>query len=440
MESSQFMLTSIIAIGRKTAVKQIAVAILSLNLNQVSSFKMKMPYAVSRVLIILLILFLFFAEVFRVYLVMPFPGSQVTDTVDIAYWLDRHIIWIRILILLLGIIALGRILKKGRMWEKVSLSLALFGYVPLFTVLNFRLAADRKFLQPTTKSFITASESIDKSKLVIGVAINGQAKAYPIQLIGYHHQVMDTIGGEPVIITYCTVCRTGRVYSSRLNGRDEAFRLVGMDHFNAVFEDQTTKSWWQQASGQAIAGPLKGSMLKEIPSSQLTIDSWIRKYPNSVVMEPDPLYDERYFGLEDYDRGTMQSSLVKRDSRSWQPKSWVVGVKNEFSSMAYDWNELVKKRVIQDSLEGSPILITMETDTTSFHAYERKINGTVLSFNACIGDNYLTDQNTGSTWNMDGLCIDGPLKGQQLTTVQAYNEFWHAWERFEPTTKKHISK
>ena len=258
MESSQFMLTSIIAIGRKTAVKQIAVAILSLNLNQVSSFKMKMPYAVSRVLIILLILFLFFAEVFRVYLVMPFPGSQVTDTVDIAYWLDRHIIWIRILILLLGIIALGRILKKGRTWEKVSLSLALFGYVPLFTVLNFRLAADRKFLQPTTKSFIAASESIDKSKLVIGVAINGQAKAYPIQLIGYHHQVMDTIAGEPVIITYCTVCRTGRVYSSRLNGRYEAFRLVGMDHFNAVFEDQTTKSWWQQASGQAIAGPLKG--------------------------------------------------------------------------------------------------------------------------------------------------------------------------------------
>jgi hypothetical protein len=67
--------------------------------------------------------------------------------------------------------------------------------------------------------------------------------------------------------------------------------------------------------------------LKEIPSSQSTIESWIRQYPNSVVMEPDPLYDERYFGLEDYDRGTMQSSLVKRDYRSWQPKSWIVGVK-----------------------------------------------------------------------------------------------------------------
>jgi len=399
-----------------------------------------MPYAVSRVLIVLLILFLFVAEFFRVYLVMPFPGSQISDTVDIAYWLERHIVWIRILILLLGIIALGRILKGGKTWEKVSLSLALFGYIPLFTVLNFRIAADRKFLKPTNKSFITATESLDKSKLAIGVAINGEAKAYPIQLIGYHHQVMDTIGGEPVIITYCTVCRTGRVYSSRLNGRDEIFRLVGMDHFNAVFEDQTTKSWWQQASGRAIAGPLKGSMLKEIPSSQLTIDSWIRKYPNSVVMEPDPLYDERYFGLEDYDRGTMQSSLVKRDYRSWQPKSWIVGVRNDSSSTAYDWNELVKKRVIQDTLEGSPILVAMESDTSSFHVYECKVNGFILQFNTNLVDNHLTDQNTGSTWNMDGLCIEGPLKGQQLKSVQAYNEFWHAWERFEPNSKKHVSK
>ena len=420
--------------------KQIAVAILSLNLNQVSPFRIKIPYAVSRVLIVLLILFLFVAEFFRVYLVMPFPGSQISDTVDIAYWLERHIVWIRILILLLGIIALGRILKGGKTWEKVSLSLALFGYIPLFTVLNFRIAADRKFLKPTNKSFITATESLDKSKLAIGVAINGEAKAYPIQLIGYHHQVMDTIGGEPVIITYCTVCRTGRVYSSRLNGRDEIFRLVGMDHFNAVFEDQTTKSWWQQASGRAIAGPLKGSMLKEIPSSQLTIDSWIRKYPNSVVMEPDPLYDERYFGLEDYDRGTMQSSLVKRDYRSWQPKSWIVGVRNDSSSTAYDWNELVKKHVIQDTLEGSPILVAMESDTSSFHVYECKVNGFILQFNTNLVDNHLTDQNTGSTWNMDGLCIDGPLKGQQLKSVQAYNEFWHAWERFEPNSKKHVSK
>jgi len=346
--------------------------------------------------------------------------------------------WIRILILLLGCIALTRTLKTGKTWEKISLSLALLGYLAMFVVLNFRMAADHKFHKPTSKSFSLARENIDKSKLVIGVVINGEARAYPIQLIGYHHQVIDTIANEPVIITYCTVCRTGRVYSGRLNGRDEVFRLVGMDHFNAVFEDQTTKTWWQQASGKAIAGPLKGSALKEIPSDQVTIESWIRKYPNSLVMAPDHLYDERYFGLEDYDKGTMRSDLVRRDYRSWQPKSWIVGVRSQSSSTAYDWNDLVKKRVIQDSLDELPILVTMEADTTSFHVYDRRVNSAILIFNTNMIDNHFTDQNTCSVWNIDGRCIEGPLKGQQLKSVQAYNEFWHAWDRFERNTKKHI--
>ena len=420
--------------------KQIAVALFSLYPNKHTSSAVRAFSVLSRWIVVFLLLFLFLAEIFRIYLVMPLPGSQVNETVDIAYWLEKHITWIRVVILLLSSVALIRILQNGKTWEKFSFALLLSGYIIVFLVLNFRMAADHKFHQPTTKLFIPASNSIDKSKLVIGVAINGEAKAYPIQLIGYHHQVIDTVGNEPVIITYCTVCRTGRVYSSRVNGENEVFRLVGMDHFNAVFEDQTTKTWWQQASGKAIAGPLKGATLKEIPSYQSSIESWIHRYPNSMVMEPDPLYDEKYFSLEDYDKGTMRSELVKRDIRSWQPKSWIVGVRNQSSSMAYDWNDLVKKRVIQDSLESLPILVTVENDSSSFHVYDRRVNGAVLNFNTKLTDNHFTDNNSGSIWDMNGYCIDGSLKGTQLNSVQAYNEFWHAWERFEPNTKKHMPK
>lgn len=119
------------------------------------------------------------------------------------------------------------------------------------------------FYQPSHKYFAAGSaNTVATDRLVLGVAINGEAKAYPIQFIGYHHQVADTVGNTPVIVTYCTVCRTGRVFSPELNGKKEIFRLVGMDHFNAMFEDATTKSWWQQATGMAIAGPLKGKRLK----------------------------------------------------------------------------------------------------------------------------------------------------------------------------------
>lgn len=265
---------------------------------------------------------------------------------------------------------------------------------------------------------------------MIGVVINGEARAYPIQLIGYHHQVMDTVGNTPVMVTYCTVCRTGRVFSPIVNGNHETFRLVGMDHYNAVFEDAGTKSWWQQATGVAITGPLKGTVLKEFTSRQLPLQSWLREYPNSLILEPDMTFSNNYFKLEDYDKGLMYSDLVRRDAVSWREKSWIIGVKNDMFSKAYDWNELVHRKIIQDSIAKMPILLAMESDTTSFHVYDRRVNGSTLLFRGTDNDSLLTDRNTNSVWNMDGLCIDGVLKGQKLIPVQAYNEFWHAWKAF----------
>ena len=152
------------------------------------------------------------------------------------------------------------------------------------------------------------------NKLVIGVAMNGEAKAYPIQIIGYHHQVQDTIAGESIIVTYCTVCRTGRIYSAVLNGKKESFRLVGMDHFNAMFEDKTTKSWWRQVTGEAITGSLKGSALKEIPSEQTTLAAWLRAYPDSKILQPDSIFKKEYDDLAGFDKGIIESGLEKRDS------------------------------------------------------------------------------------------------------------------------------
>lgn len=385
------------------------------------------------------ILLLFSAEILRVYFVMPFPGSQVSDTVSYAYWLDQSIIWIRILSLFLICFALVIAFKNGRIWEKIFLSLTLISYTILFFFFNFRLQAQNIFRQPVNKSFTVAAHSeMEKSKLIIGVMIDGQAKAYPIQLIGYHHQVTDTLGKTPVMVTYCTVCRSGRVYSPIVNGKLETFRLVGMDHFNAVFEDATTKSWWQQATGTAIAGPLKGYKLKEFPSTQLTWDAWLRQHPNSLVMKPDTIFMDNYFKLEDYDRGTMQSSLVRRDTVSWEPKSWIVGVKNNFSSKAYDWNELVKNKIIQDSVDRLPILLTIEHDSTSFHVFDRRVNDSVLSFKIAENDDLLIDEKTHSSWNMDGECIAGLLKGKKLLPVQSYNEFWHSWQTFQKNPKIYV--
>jgi hypothetical protein len=317
------------------------------------------------------------------------------------------------------------------------LLLALAAYAYIFFMFNFKFEADKMFYQPRNKNFANAATNkIDTNKLVIGVTINGEAKAYPIQIIGYHHQVRDTIGNTPAIITYCTVCRTGRVFSPIINGKEESFRLVGMDHFNAMFEDSTTKSWWRQATGMAITGRQKGSALTEIPSQQLPLATWLRSYPNSMILQPDTLFKSDYDDLADYDKGTLKSSLEKRDSASWKMKSWVIGVVHRQYAKAFDWNELLKQKIIQDSLPGLPLLIVLEKDTVSFHTWKRTVNGNTLQFNKNINAEIFTDINTNSSWNMNGECISGILKGQKLQPAQSYQEFWHSWNTFHPNTTK----
>ena len=388
-----------------------------------------------RLLLILGFFVLFAVEILRVYFIMPFPGSQQGDRISLAYWLSRNIFWIRGLALLLILFPAVSIFRNGRTWTKNVLSSVLILYGVVFFFVNFRMEADKMFYQPGQKKFAAKeANKIKADKLVIGVIINGEAKAYPIQLIGYHHQVRDLVGNTPVMITYCTVCRTGRVFSPAVNGKIETFRLVGMDHFNAMFEDASTKSWWQQATGVAVAGPLQGTALGEIPSQQSTLAAWLRQYPNSLVMQPDTAFAEDYEHMETYDKGMGKSKLTKKDSLSWRPKSWVIGVAYNHAVKAYDWNELVKQKIIQDSLPGLPVVVTLENDTATFHVFDRTVRGKVLSF-AKSGNEQLVD-NTRSTWTMDGRCVEGELKGEKLQMIQAYQEFWHSWKQFHPETKK----
>jgi hypothetical protein len=315
-------------------------------------------------------------------------------------------------------------------------------YAVVFYFFNYSFESDKMFAQPGQLSFAdTTGNKIPEDRLVIGVVVNNEARAYPIQLIGYHHQVRDTLGKTPIMVTYCTVCRTGRVYSPLVHGRPETFRLVGMDHFNAMFEDDRTKSWWQQATGVAVAGPLKGEQLAEVPSAQYTLSGWLRLHPASRVMQPDPADTAHYAKLLRYDDGTIEGSLEHRDSLSWKPKSWVIGVVAGNEARAYDWNFLVLHPLTQDSIGGLPTLIYIyHSEPRNFHVWSRIVDGKPMSFEAAQGEllnGDLTDVSTHSIWDEEGLCILGPLKGRKLQPLQSYQEFWHSWSHFHPTTTRY---
>src|SRR5439155_515184 len=133
---------------------------------------------------------------------------QKSNTIGIAYWLDNNILWFRLLGLALIVYPVWYIARHSTTWKKVIVAIPLILYGIVFYFFNYRFQADKMFYQPKVLSFHTdaGSERTNTDKLIIGVVLNGEAKAYPIEVIGYHHQVRDRVGNTPVMITYCTVC------------------------------------------------------------------------------------------------------------------------------------------------------------------------------------------------------------------------------------------
>jgi len=361
-------------------------------------------------------------EVANVYFIMPMPGSQKMNSIDVAYflyqwrWIFRNVFFI---LLLIG-------LFKANWKRKWTVAIPIVIVAAAIYMANFVMAADHMFYKPQKVLMVNAAENkVDSNRLVIGIVNNGEAKAYPIRFLGYHHQVQDTIGGKPVIVTYCTVCRTGRVYEPVVNGKPEQFRLVGMDHFNAMFEDATTKSWWRQVTGQAITGKLKGETLPEFFSTQTSLSEWLQLNPNSLIMQPDPAFINEYDTTLKYESGKSKSKLTGTDSLSWKDKSWVIGVKAGTIKKAYDWNKLKTERIINDKVGDKNIVLVLAKDDKSFFAFENPdaANRFTLHSDTLLLNNL--------AYSINGKGINGIAA---LKPLPAYQEFWHSWRTFNEGT------
>lgn len=363
-------------------------------------------------------------EAANVYFIMPMPGSQRMRSVDFAYavyqwrWVARVVLGV---LTVAGFVAMWRAGGWRRPAAVVAVGVA--GLVAWAT--NFQMAADQMFKLPRTLTMAPpAASSVALDRLVVGVELNGEARAYPLQYIGYHHQVRDSVGGQPVLVSYCTVCRTGRVFSPLVDGVPEEFRLVGMDHFNAMFEDGSTGSWWRQANGEAVTGSRRGRVLQELPSLQVTLREWLALHPASLVMQADPAFAGEYAKDYAFENGTSRKSLTGTDTTSWGDKSWVVGIATQGASKAFDWNRLRRDRVINDVVGGVPVVIALASDSASFFAYERPSPDLVFSVQ---GDSLLAG---GQSWPVGGRTLGG------LRRVSASQEFWHSWREFHPRTER----
>lgn len=271
-----------------------------------------------------------------------------------------------------------------------------------------------------------ADNKIALTEQVLGVDWKGEQKAYPVSMIFYHHQFSDTIGNHPIVVTYCGMCMAGRVYDGLVEGEALHLTLVGAITYNAILKDSKTGTWWRQETGEAVKGERKGMQLDDVPMEQMSLENWLTRHPNSAVLQHDPKYAEKYnffTKLMNY-----EASFPRWFNQVLPPL--VIGLEVDGHSRAYNWNELHKKRMVEDSIGDKQLLLLSSEDGTSPFAYDRTVDGQALTFE--INGDELTDTNTQSKWDLFGRCIEGKLKGKDLSKVQFFKQFIRAWISFRP--------
>src|ERR687888_367313 len=111
---------------------------------------------------------------------------------------------------------------------------------------------------------------------VVAIDLHGDARAYPVQIFIWHEIVNDAVGGVPVTVTYCPLCNTGIAFKRpTIDGKLLDFGTSGkLYNSNLVMYDRETGSYWPQALGQAVTGPLTGTKLTLVPVQLVAWRDW----------------------------------------------------------------------------------------------------------------------------------------------------------------------
>jgi hypothetical protein len=293
---------------------------------------------------------------------------------------------------------------------------------------------------------------------VIAVVIDGDARAYPLQIMTWHEIVNDTIGGTAVSVTFCPLCNTAYSYERpRVDGEVTTFGTSGkLYNSNLVMYDRASGSYWPQALGLAVVGPLTGIELERIPSQIVSWDEFRSSFPEGRVLSRDTGHQRNYGenpypGYDDIDNPPFLFS-GEVDGRLAAVER-VLGVEHGDEIVAFPYFRLEKAAesgwsAVDATVGGKPVVVMWKEGTVSAldqpdiassrsvgaaAAFSRTLGNRILSFE--ISSGRVVDEQTRSTWNIFGIASSGPLAGKQLEPVDAHDSFWFDWAAFHPKTK-----
>ncbi|MFQ5554363.1 MAG: DUF3179 domain-containing protein [Acidimicrobiia bacterium] len=296
---------------------------------------------------------------------------------------------------------------------------------------------------------------LEDQEAVVALEVNGEARAYPVQLLIWHEIVNDTVGGVPVAVTYCPLCNSAVTYVRTVRGVETTFGTSGRLFASAlVMYDRATESLWTHFDGRAVIGILAGDELEAIASPLMSWADFKDAYPDAQVMDPASTGFSRdygrnpYVGYDDEEsfpflyRGTV-------DERA-KAKQRVVGVTLDGEARAYSLDAISggEARATNDTLGELPLVILWKAgqstaleeggvgegrDVGSVGVFSPVVAGRPLSFSA-QGSGFV-DAETSSTWTVAGEAVEGELAGARLERFNHLDTFWFAWATYQPGTE-----
>jgi hypothetical protein len=292
---------------------------------------------------------------------------------------------------------------------------------------------------------------------VVALEVEGDARAYPLQILTWHEIVNDTVGGVPVAVTFCPLCNTAIAFERPVvSGDVTTFGTSGkLINSNLLMYDRATESLWPQVTGVALTGQLKGMELRRIPAQIVSWAQFHTSFPDAPVLNRDTGHSRQYGtnpypGYDDVDRppflfeGEVDGRLAAVER--------ILGVEAGGEAVAFPYLTLQEIAIdgvaaVDAEVGDHPVVVLWRSGTASAldssdiasskdvgssAAFSRRLGARTLSFT--IDGRRILDRETETTWSIFGRGESGPLSGEVLEPVDTTDSFWFDWAAFHPDT------
>ena len=231
------------------------------------------------------------------------------------------------------------------------------------------------------------------------------------------------------------------MWERTIDGRVLSFRLAGINNQNFIMQDRETGSWWQQVSGEAIQGPLKGKRLTRVFHDEVTFREWMTELPGGRVLLPasDSAWQAFSSGWEE-ETGRLPVRVNAAPDPRLPPRALIAGVEIGGTAKAYPVDRVLAQAPVHDRVGGTPIVLFRGADGKSIRAYETGLDTLELEFiRPAEGEpGIVVDVGTGSRWSFRGEALSGVLAGRRLTPVYVLLDYWFDWKTYHPATAVYL--